>query len=263
MDFEIGLEYRDQLLSVWAQLAERYKNRSKLICYEILNEPHGITDELWNDIQQQAIDTIRSIAPTHIIVIGPANWNSYENLDEMPEYNDPNLIYTFHFYDPGLVHTSGGVLDGPRVGRRGECALSVRSGADARHARGEFDWSQVERFEITLEYGDIHSKEFSIDQINFIKSSETNVRKQFSGDPSWFTLDQNYPNPFNPTTKIKYTLPQCSHVRLTIFNIMGQKVCTLVDAIQEAGIHRVEWNQAHFDVSSGIYFCYIDVERGT
>lgn len=97
----------DTLLPVWKQLAERYKDDYPNLYYEILNEPHGISDELWNSIQQQVINTIREIDTVHTIIVGPAGWNSYHNLQYMPIYEDENLIYTFHFYDPFLFTHQG------------------------------------------------------------------------------------------------------------------------------------------------------------
>jgi len=78
------------------------------------------------------------------------------------------------------------------------------------------------------------------------------VRGEFSSIPAHFSLSQNYPNPFNPITKIKYALPQDSYVRLEIFNILGEKVATLVNGRQKAGYKSVSWDGGRF--SSGIYF---------
>ncbi len=97
----------DQLISVWQQVAARYRDRSQLIYYEVLNEPHGIDDNTWNSMQQSVIDAIRSIDRAHTIIVGPAGWNSYTNLQYMPSYADSNLIYTFHFYDPFLFTHQG------------------------------------------------------------------------------------------------------------------------------------------------------------
>jgi endoglucanase len=97
----------DILIPVWTQLADHYKNHSNLIYYEILNEPHGIADTTWNRIQQQIINAIRSVDQTHTIIVGPAGWNSYHNLQYMPQYTDNNLIYTFHFYDPFVFTHQG------------------------------------------------------------------------------------------------------------------------------------------------------------
>ncbi|NUQ25108.1 MAG: cellulase family glycosylhydrolase [Saprospiraceae bacterium] len=95
------------LEKVWLQMAQHFKNRSDLIYYEILNEPHGISDALWNAIQQDVVQTIRTVDNTHWIIVGGAGWNSYYNLDDMPVYSDDKLIYTFHFYDPFLFTHQG------------------------------------------------------------------------------------------------------------------------------------------------------------
>ena len=95
------------LKKVWLQMATHFKDRSTLIMYEVLNEPHGISDVLWNNIQQEVIEVIRSVDDTHTIVVGPASWNSYNNLAAMPVYDDDNLLYTFHFYDPFVFTHQG------------------------------------------------------------------------------------------------------------------------------------------------------------
>lgn len=95
------------LEKVWTQLATRYQNRSELIYYEILNEPHGISDEAWNAIQTEVVRTIREVDTKHTLIVGPAGWNSFYNLDAMPVYEDDNLIYTFHLYDPFIFTHQG------------------------------------------------------------------------------------------------------------------------------------------------------------
>ncbi|MBN1293026.1 MAG: T9SS type A sorting domain-containing protein [Candidatus Latescibacteria bacterium] len=69
-------------------------------------------------------------------------------------------------------------------------------------------------------------------------------------------LHENYPNPFNPSTTIKYGLKEDRHTSLVIYNSLGQKVRTLIDQPQTAGIHAVRWdgkNDAGLQVSSGLY----------
>jgi len=70
-------------------------------------------------------------------------------------------------------------------------------------------------------------------------------------------LYSNYPNPFNPATIISYTLAAESHVRLDVYNVLGQRVTTLVNETQPTGRHQVVWNgqdESGHDAASGIYF---------
>ena len=74
--------------------------------------------------------------------------------------------------------------------------------------------------------------------------------------PQGFALGPNYPNPFNPSTMIPYQLPTATHVRLDVFNVLGQHVATLVDAEQQAGFHAAKWdatNAAGRAMAAGVY----------
>ncbi len=103
------------LEKVWKQVAAHYKDRSNYIYYEVLNEPHGISDAQWNAIQQLVINAIRTVDTKHTIIVGPAGWNSYSNLAAMPQYSDNNLIYTFHFYDPFIFTHQGASWSDPSM----------------------------------------------------------------------------------------------------------------------------------------------------
>jgi hypothetical protein len=75
--------------------------------------------------------------------------------------------------------------------------------------------------------------------------------------PNRFSLAQNYPNPFNPETVIAFNMASAGHVRLEVFNIVGQSVAVLVDGFRDAGRHFVEWrgrDRSGAPVPSGIYF---------
>ncbi len=85
-----------------------------------------------------------------------------------------------------------------------------------------------------------------------------------SAIPTEYGLQQNYPNPFNPSTEISFTLAEAGHVRLDVFNVMGQKVATLIDGYRERGPHSVMWNGRTGSgdmASSGVYFYRL--ESGT
>jgi hypothetical protein len=70
--------------------------------------------------------------------------------------------------------------------------------------------------------------------------------------PVAVTLAQNYPNPFNPSTFISYTIPRAEHVRLQLFNLLGELVGTLVDEEQQVGSHNAVWDAG--TMASGLYF---------
>ena len=95
------------LIKVWTQIAQHYKDRSKSIYYELLNEPHGISQAQWGTIQQHVIDAIRSVDTKHSIVVCAVDWDSYQDLQNLPVYSDTNLLYTFHFYEPFLFTSQG------------------------------------------------------------------------------------------------------------------------------------------------------------
>ena len=83
--------------------------------------------------------------------------------------------------------------------------------------------------------------------------------------PQGFALGQNYPNPFNPSTIIPYQIPTAAHVRLEVFNVLGQRVATLVDAERPAGFHAAKWDATDATgqaVGAGVYF-YRLVSGGT
>ncbi|HLF13353.1 MAG TPA: CARDB domain-containing protein [Bacteroidota bacterium] len=75
--------------------------------------------------------------------------------------------------------------------------------------------------------------------------------------PKAFALAQNYPNPFNPTTMVRYDVPAAAWVRLTIYNVLGQEVATLVDGPEDPGRKTLEWsalNRHGLSLPSGVYF---------
>jgi PKD repeat protein len=69
-------------------------------------------------------------------------------------------------------------------------------------------------------------------------------------------LEQNYPDPFNPETEIIFNLREITPVQLTVFNVQGQRIATLVDDVLTAGRHRVRWDAGEF--SSGVYFYHLE-----
>ena len=87
-----------------------------------------------------------------------------------------------------------------------------------------------------------------------------------SAIPEVFALHQNYPNPFNPVTSIQFDIPEQSEVRMDIYNLMGQRVATLVNNTLEPGFHAVKWNGTNDfgkQLSSGMYIYRISANNFT
>jgi hypothetical protein len=93
--------------------------------------------------------------------------------------------------------------------------------------------------------------------------SLTSVGGYTSSTPDAFMLRQNYPNPFNPSTRIDFTLPVTSEVRVSVFNLLGQEIATLANGSLPAGDHQVVWS-GHDAlgnvVATGVYFYRLDAK---
>lgn len=94
-----------------------------------------------------------------------------------------------------------------------------------------------------LNGGSLHM--ISAEQPNSIKEDEILV-------PESFEVSQNYPNPFNPVTTIKYTLPQSTHIKIDVYNVLGQHLATLLNGFKQAGFYEMHFNATKYP--SGIYF---------
>jgi hypothetical protein len=99
----------------------------------------------------------------------------------------------------------------------------------------------------------IYNKVLTADEVTFqFARGPATVTSVSDNTSSPFLLSQNYPNPFNLSTKITYSVDQPCHVKLSVYNVMGQEVVTLVNKAMNAGSHSVTFNGQ--DLSSGIYF---------
>ena len=95
------------------------------------------------------------------------------------------------------------------------------------------------------------------DQTGYFALSLRSLQGSASVSPERFDLGQNYPNPFNPSTIIPYQLSAATQVRLDVFNLLGQRIATLVDAERSAGFHTARWSAtdaAERAVGAGVYF---------
>lgn len=93
--------HRERFLALWEQISQRYQNQPPTVVFELLNEPHNRLDAgKWNEILARGVETVRRSNPTRAIIVGPTQWNNIAQLPTLDLPDDPNLIVTFHYYDP-------------------------------------------------------------------------------------------------------------------------------------------------------------------
>jgi len=92
-------------------------------------------------------------------------------------------------------------------------------------------------------------------------NSITGIIKSTKEIPEEFRLYQNYPNPFNPNTVIKFSVPKEGHVSLKVFNLLGQKIKTLVDDVMTGGNYEI--NFSGDQISSGVLFYKLETDNIT
>ncbi len=118
--------------------------------------------------------------------------------------------------------------------------LAASSGAALGKTSGKLKKNNIES--LNEYYANVLSSKFKFAEKLLNKEAEI---------PKDFALLQNYPNPFNPQTKIGYALPKKAHVNLTVFDILGRKIITLVDGYKDAGSYEVVFNAKNY--ASGVY----------
>jgi hypothetical protein len=157
----------------------------------------------------------------------------------------------------------------------GFSTLNVDIGTDLKHTFWNQWLSEIGVIKDSLhldslmvydESGELLGYMASYDKYELVSLATTGVEDAISEtrNPVGFSLSQNYPNPFNPQTVISFSLdnPKPINTTLTIYNVLGEKVGTLLDEQKEAGSYEVVWDgkdDQGNDVSSGIYFCSLKV----
>ncbi len=143
---------------------------------------------------------------------------------------------------------------------------------DTREISGRRHWMATAEYRGGLYIiGGLDSISYAVDTVEEIVPQGTAgiIKNDQTAVIDRYLLEQNYPNPFNSRTTIKYIVGSNGHspiyVDLSIFNILGQKICMLVSEKQHAGYHQIEWDASQ--VNSGVYFYrleaegYIDVKK--
>jgi len=234
--------------------------------YDEVNKKTTSEFSIWNENKWVPVDRIAAVSGSNNENIETVyqEWDGSQWVNvTLTEYNyDDNTLnvtdYIMHYWD-GNNNTW---FDGERSFYTYENNILTETVTQVRDGD---EWVNSSRSTVNdgeLEYISLFQTWNGTDWVN--SGRWAYVYKQITGvnddvRPLVFNLEQNYPNPFNPVTNIIYTVPQAQHIKLNVYNILGQLVKTLVDEEIPAGKHSIQFNAAGF--SSGVY--YYRVETGS
>lgn len=179
--------------------------------------------------------------PIDAVQVGPAHSMSIAPADELLGTNSIRLYYS----ESDLSPISGYHVD--------EEALQVH-----RWDSASFQWQPLESLvDTALNFASASITEAGVYTLFAVQyPTDINDGDSQGSLPYRFELSQNYPNPFNPVTTIEYSLPERSHVKIEIYNVVGQRVRTLVDRENVAGSYTVTWDgttSVGVPVATGVY----------
>ena len=202
----------------------------------------------------------QTFAPGHIIEV-PIHFNEASNvfsIEGVVEYNPAHISYQdvvweqpFNNFMKELVIESNGVI---------KFALAGASAIAENGLVAKLQFTSND--EVTMDHTEVSLMDLRVNELPVIKLASTaTLSRSLSTDdrigiPAEFALKQNYPNPFNPVTRILYDIPEASHVTITIYNLLGNQVKTLVSGYQEPGYKTILWNATNergAQVSAGMY----------
>lgn len=111
IDEDVGLldsdELQDRFVALWVMFEEKFRKYPG-VAFELLNEVRDVEPDKWNDLAERTINEIRKLNPERKIIVGSPCWNKPETLKDLRVYDDENVIYTFHTYEPfGFTHQRG------------------------------------------------------------------------------------------------------------------------------------------------------------
>ena len=185
------------------------------------------------------------------------DWNNDSTWTPMVELTERTANWVLNVYetDDGLVILAGNSIETIAVGSGPIFIVNNLINSNTANSQVDIEFNIVE---LTDMYGNPYLNYESIPGVFYItenmSNSETNVF------PGKFQLGQNYPNPFNPVTTLHYDLSENSDVKITIYDMLGREVKTLINKTQDAGSMSVIWNATNNygkPVSAGIYLYQI------
>ena len=104
-------ELQKRFIAIWVEFEKRFSDMPEVM-FELLNEVRDVEPELWNNLCEDTLKAIRERNPERVVIIGSTRWNHCEELSRLRLYDDENVIYTFHVYEPfEFTHQRGVLVD--------------------------------------------------------------------------------------------------------------------------------------------------------
>jgi endoglucanase len=104
----------ERIVWLWKEIAHRYRDLDpEQVLFEIRNEPHDIEAKAWRKQAEAVIKVVRDVAPNHTLIVGFHDWNSRQAMIDSKPFDDDNIIYTFHYYDPFIFTHQGATWSSP------------------------------------------------------------------------------------------------------------------------------------------------------
>ncbi|MFZ0391143.1 MAG: PQQ-dependent sugar dehydrogenase [Calditrichia bacterium] len=218
--------------------------------------------------------------------VGQSQWEEVDIIQNGGNYGW-NVMEGFHCYGSSSCDTTGLTLPVREYGHNSSGGISITGGYVYRGSRvpqlqGKYvygDYGSGRLWALTLQPGQdtsnvlllnssLNISSFGIDEENELyltafngniyrfKSTATDIEPP-DQQPAGFYLGQNYPNPFNPSTTIPLTLHRSGRVKLSVFNVNGEKICDILNDRLSAGVYEFGWNGRNLQgdqMGSGLYF---------
>jgi hypothetical protein len=194
----------------------------------------------------------------------------YITFDGWSEANPPYLKVMYEYLIPVELISFTANVSNNSVNLKWNTATELNnSGFEIQRKSANSEWSNIgfvagfgtttepKAYSFTDDKAAVGNFTYRLKQVDFDGSFEySNEINVDVNAPAQYSLDQNYPNPFNPSTLIKYSVAQDGFVNVSIFNLLGEKVATLVNSNMKAGSYELNFNASQ--LSSGVYFYSID-----
>ena len=180
---------------------------------------------------------------------GGDNWDGLNNA--FPEPTHPPEVRTISFDENGALFAS-------TWGQGVWWSIDWQAAA-----LGEFALKNANILQVNVANGFVHVLTDSGETFKFAyegRSSSVDTEEPGQELPEAYSLDQNYPNPFNPVTTIQFTLPQAGDVNLSVYDVLGRRVATLINGSISSGIHSVNFNASN--LPSGMYLYRLTTPAG-